>query len=62
VTAFFAVVMGFALIWHIWWMAFVGLACAIVTLLVFGWVERVDHRVSGAALERESRRPRADPT
>jgi cytochrome o ubiquinol oxidase subunit 1 len=61
VTAFFAVVTGFALIWHIWWMAIVGLACAIVTLLVFGWVERVDHRISGDALERESRRRRPDP-
>ncbi len=59
VTAFFAVVTGFALIWHIWWMALVGLACAIVTLLVFGWVERVDHRISREALERETpgRRP-----
>jgi cytochrome o ubiquinol oxidase subunit 1 len=61
VTAFFAVVTGFALIWHIWWMASVGLACAIVTLLVFGWVERVDHRISGDALEREARKRRPDP-
>jgi cytochrome o ubiquinol oxidase subunit 1 len=59
VTAFFAVVTGFALIWHIWWMALLGLACAIVTLLVFGWVERVDHRISREALEHETpgRRP-----
>jgi cytochrome o ubiquinol oxidase subunit 1 len=40
VTAFFAVVMGFALVWHIWWMAILGSACAVVTLLVFGWVPR----------------------
>jgi cytochrome o ubiquinol oxidase subunit 1 len=40
VTAFFAVVMGFALIWHIWWMAILGSACAALTLLVFGWVPR----------------------
>ena len=36
VTAFFAVVTGFALIWHIWWMAILGLACAGLTLLAFG--------------------------
>ena len=35
VTAFFAVLTGFALIWHIWWMAGVGLLGAAVTLLCF---------------------------
>src|SRR4029077_15672477 len=35
VTAFFAVITGFALIWHIWWMAGVGLLGAAVTLLSF---------------------------
>lgn len=35
VTAFFAVITGFALIWHIWWMASVGLLGAAVTLLAF---------------------------
>jgi cytochrome o ubiquinol oxidase subunit I len=35
VTAFFAVITGFALIWHIWWMAGLGLLGAVVTLLAF---------------------------
>jgi cytochrome o ubiquinol oxidase subunit 1 len=35
VTAFFAVMIGFALIWHIWWMAGLGLLGAAVTLLTF---------------------------
>jgi cytochrome o ubiquinol oxidase subunit I len=35
VTAFFAVIIGFALIWHIWWMAGVGLLGATVTWLAF---------------------------
>jgi cytochrome o ubiquinol oxidase subunit 1 len=35
VTAFFAVITGFALIWHIWWMAGVGLLGAAVTWLAF---------------------------
>jgi cytochrome o ubiquinol oxidase subunit 1 len=35
VTAFFAVITGFALIWHIWWMAGVGLLGATVTWLAF---------------------------
>jgi len=37
INAFFAVVTGFALIWHIWWMAGVGLLGAFVTLLVFAF-------------------------
>jgi cytochrome o ubiquinol oxidase subunit 1 len=37
VSAFFAVVIGFAMIWHIWWMASLGLLGAFVTLLVFGF-------------------------
>jgi len=55
VTAFFAVVTGFALIWHIWWMTIAGLACAIVTLLAFGWVERADHEISAEALAANER-------
>ncbi|WP_316396279.1 cytochrome o ubiquinol oxidase subunit I [Bradyrhizobium sp. 33ap4] len=34
-TAFFAVIIGFALIWHIWWMAGVGLLGATITWLAF---------------------------
>jgi cytochrome o ubiquinol oxidase subunit I len=55
VTAFFAVVTGFAMIWHIWWLAILGLACAVVTLLLFGWVERVEDEVSGEQLAEAER-------
>jgi len=34
-TAFFAAVAGFALIWHIWWMASMGVLGVTVTLLAF---------------------------
>jgi cytochrome o ubiquinol oxidase subunit 1 len=37
ITAFFAVVTGFALIWHIWWMAALGVLGAFVTLVVFAF-------------------------
>jgi cytochrome o ubiquinol oxidase subunit 1 len=50
VTAFFAVVTGFALIWHIWWMTILGLACAALTLFAFGWMERGEITVSGEQL------------
>jgi len=55
VTAFFAVVTGFAMIWHIWWMAILGLACAVVTLLVFGWTERLEDEVPGEQLAADER-------
>ena len=40
VTAFFAVVTGFALIWHIWWMAGVGLFGAFVAFLAFAFRDK----------------------
>jgi cytochrome o ubiquinol oxidase subunit I len=55
VTAFFAVVTGFAMIWHIWWLAILGLVCAVLTLLAFGWVERVEQEVSGEQLANDER-------
>ncbi len=39
VTAFFAVVIGFAMIWHIWWMAILGLFGAFAAVLVFAFRE-----------------------
>jgi cytochrome o ubiquinol oxidase subunit I len=56
VTALFAVITGFALIWHIWWMAILGLICAAGTLLAFGWLERGERKISAeklAAVDRE---------
>jgi cytochrome o ubiquinol oxidase subunit 1 len=37
VCAFFATVMGFALIWHIWWMVAAGAVGAFATFVVFAW-------------------------
>jgi cytochrome o ubiquinol oxidase subunit 1 len=65
VCAFFATVMGFALIWHIWWMVVAGAIGAYATFVVFAWrdhdgywipaeeVERIDrpHREQTAQLE-----------
>jgi cytochrome o ubiquinol oxidase subunit 1 len=55
ITAFFAVVLGFALIWHIWWMAALGLVCAVGTLLVFAWLPRTEREISGEALAADER-------
>jgi cytochrome o ubiquinol oxidase subunit 1 len=52
VTAFFAVITGFALIWHIWWMAVLGLLGAFVTLLIFAFRDRDEFEVSADAIAR----------
>jgi cytochrome o ubiquinol oxidase subunit 1 len=54
-TAFFAVVSGFALIWHIWWLAILGLAGAAVILVAFGWWERIPVEVSAEQLAADER-------
>jgi len=37
INAFFAVVIGFSMIWHIWWMAGLGVLGALVTVLAFAF-------------------------
>ncbi len=55
ITAFFAVVTGFSLIWHIWWLAIIGVVCALGTLMAFGWVERHEVEISADELARAER-------
>ena len=35
--------MGFALIWHIWWLAIAGLVGAWATFVVFAWRDRTEN-------------------
>ena len=55
VCAFFAAVLGFALIWHIWWMALFGLACAFATFVVFAWRDRTEYVVTAGEAGRIDR-------
>jgi cytochrome o ubiquinol oxidase subunit 1 len=55
VCAFFATILGFALIWHIWWMAVVGLVCAFATFVVFAWRDRTEYVVTAAEAGRINR-------
>ena len=41
ICAFFATIMGFALIWHIWWLVIAAFVGAFATFVVFAW--RDDH-------------------
>jgi cytochrome o ubiquinol oxidase subunit 1 len=55
IIAFFAVVTGFALIWHIWWIAILGLLAAAVTILVFGWSDEREREISVAEIAQMER-------
>jgi cytochrome o ubiquinol oxidase subunit 1 len=59
VCAFFASVMGFALIWHIWWMVAVGAFGAFATFVVFAWRDRVDDEIPAPEVARLDRLDRA---
>jgi cytochrome o ubiquinol oxidase subunit 1 len=55
--------MGFALIWHIWWI--VGLAAlgAYATFVVFAWRDRVDYIIPAdvvARIDRANRSARSE--
>jgi cytochrome o ubiquinol oxidase subunit 1 len=43
ICAFFATFMGFALIWHIWWMVAVAAVGAYATFVVFAWRDRGEY-------------------
>jgi cytochrome o ubiquinol oxidase subunit I len=63
ITAFFATVMGFALIWHIWWLAIVGLVAAYAVFVWFAWRDVAHFEIPAeevARLDRERRRARAE--
>ncbi len=50
VTAVFAVLTGFALVWHVWWVVIAGMTGALLTLLAFGWTPRRDSIVAAGDL------------
>ena len=55
VNAFFAVVTGFALIWHIWWMAALGAFGGFVTFLVFAFREKEEVEIPAETIARFDR-------
>jgi cytochrome o ubiquinol oxidase subunit 1 len=63
VTAFLAAVTGFSLIWHIWWLVVLGLACAYTTFVVFAWRDVAEFEIPAedvARIDRANRQARAD--
>ena len=63
VTAFLAVVTGFSLIWHIWWLVVLGLACAYITFVIFAWRDVAEFEIPAedvARIDRANARARAE--
>jgi cytochrome o ubiquinol oxidase subunit 1 len=55
VCAFFATIMGFALIWHIWWMVAAGFVGAVATFVVFAWRDHDEYVIPAAEVARIDR-------
>ncbi len=45
VCAFFATLIGFSMIWHIWWLAIAGALGAYATFVVFAWRDRTEDEI-----------------
>ncbi|MGK2909718.1 MAG: cytochrome o ubiquinol oxidase subunit I [Sphingobium sp.] len=59
ITAFFATLVGFALIWHIWWLAGVGFIGAYATFVVFAWRDAEEYEVPAEEVAEADRARRA---
>ena len=55
ICAFFATIMGFALIWHIWWMAIAAGVGAFATFVVFAWRDRTEEVIPAHEVARIDR-------
>jgi cytochrome o ubiquinol oxidase subunit I len=59
ICAFFATIMGFALIWHIWWLVGAGLVGAYATFVVLAWRDEHEEVIPAATVARLDRANRA---
>ncbi|MDY0959701.1 cytochrome o ubiquinol oxidase subunit I [Sphingomonas sp. CFBP8993] len=62
VSAFFSTAMGFALIWHIWWLVILGFLGAWATFVVFAWRDEAEYEIPAdevKRLDQERRRSKA---
>jgi cytochrome o ubiquinol oxidase subunit 1 len=63
ICAFFATLMGFALIWHIWWIVALAALGAYATFVVFAWRDRVEYIIPAdvvARIDRANRSARSE--
>jgi cytochrome o ubiquinol oxidase subunit I len=55
VCAFFATFMGFAMIWHIWWMVIAGFVGAFATFVAFAWRDHDEYEIPADEVARIDR-------
>jgi cytochrome o ubiquinol oxidase subunit 1 len=63
VCAFFAAILGFALIWHIWWLMTIGLVGAYATFVAFAWRDVPEYVIPAdevARIDRANREARQE--
>jgi cytochrome o ubiquinol oxidase subunit I len=58
ICAFFATITGFALIWHIWWLAGLGIAAAYVVFVWFAWRDVEEYAIPAAEVAQQERERR----
>jgi cytochrome o ubiquinol oxidase subunit 1 len=58
-VAFFAAIGGFAVIWHIWWLAAIGVVGALASLIASSWREHEEFRIPAREVAETERRLRA---
>lgn len=59
ICAFFATIMGFALVWHIWWLVITGAVGAYAVFVVFAWRDQDEDIIPAADVVDYDRRHRA---
>jgi len=62
VCAFFATIMGFALIWYIWWLAAAAAVGAFATFVAFAWRDRNEDAIPASEVARIDRANRSART
>jgi len=55
VTAFFATLIGFSAVWHIWWLVILGGLGAWATFVVFAWRDEVEYEIPADEVEHRDR-------
>ena len=55
VCAFFATLMGFSLIWHIWWLVIAGFIGAFATFVAFAWRDHDEYEIPAEEVARIDR-------
>jgi len=55
ICAFFATFVGFAMIWHIWWLVILGLIGAYATFVVFAWRDHDEYEIPADEVARLDR-------